>query len=325
MQIFHSLKEVPANFGPSVVTVGNFDGVHLGHQAVLADVVERARALGALSVAITFDPHPVRVLYPERQFLTITNPEQKLELLALSGIDAVLVLPFTRELSRWTAEEFARRVLSEGVGAIEVQEGENFHFGADAEANVGKLADLGKELGFLATVHPPTMWRGLAVSSSRVRTAIAEGDMRSSRKLLARPFEILSTPAKGRGYGSRYTVPTINLAPYDELLPANGVYITCIQVGDEEFQSVTNVGNRPTFGEASFAIESHLLNFHPLTLDESTPLRLRFLDRIRAEMQWPSPEALKAQIGRDVTRARRYFALLEAQKIAGSFQPEVSS
>ncbi len=136
--------------------------------------------------------------------------------------------------------------------------------------------------------------------------------MRAARRLLGRPFEIVSTPAVGRGYGSRYTVPTINLAEYAELTPAHGVYVTCMDVGGESFQAVTNVGNRPTFGENSFAIESHLFNFHSVALGEKTELRLRFLLRLRAEMAWPSPEALRQQIARDAAKARRYFALCGA-------------
>ena len=136
--------------------------------------------------------------------------------------------------------------------------------------------------------------------------------MRAARQLLGRPFEILSTPAPGRGYGSRYTVPTINLAPYSELIPANGVYITCLEIDGERFQSVTNVGNRPTFGANSFAIESHILNFQPIALDETTQLRLLFFDRLRPETEWPSPEALKTQIGRDIVQARHYLGIYRA-------------
>ena len=136
--------------------------------------------------------------------------------------------------------------------------------------------------------------------------------MRAARQLLGRPFEIFSAPAAGRGYGSRYTVPTINLAAYHELLPANGVYITCLESNGEQFESVTNVGNRPTFGEESFAVESHILDFHPISLNETTQIQIRFLDRIRAEIAWPSPQALKEQIGRDVAHTRHYFALYHA-------------
>lgn len=312
MQIFHSIDEIPADYGPSVVTIGNFDGVHRGHCAVIAEVIDRARALHAHSVAVTFDPHPVRVLRPEVPLRLITSLDQKLALLAETGIEAVLILPFTHALSRLTAEEFTRKILVDALGAVEVQEGENFRFGADAQADVNELALLGRELGFHARVHRPTLWRGVEVSSSSIRTAIAEGNMRAARQMLGRPFEILSSPAPGRGYGARYTVPTINLAPYRELVPANGVYITCLQVDGENFQAVTNIGNRPTFGEESFAIESHILDFHPIALNERTQLRLRFLDRIRAEIAWPSAQALKEQIGRDIARARRYFGLYQA-------------
>jgi riboflavin kinase/FMN adenylyltransferase len=312
MQIFHSIEEIPADFGPSVVTIGNFDGVHLGHQAVIADVIERARALHIRSVAMTFDPHPVRIVRPQISLRLITPLDQKLDLLAQTGIDAVLVLPFTHTVSRLTARQFARTILCDALKTVEVDEGENFRFGADAGAGVHELSSLGKEFGFKVHLHSATKRRGTIVSSSVVRTAIAAGNMRAARQLLGRPFEIFSAPAPGRGYGSRYTVPTINLAPYNELLPANGVYITCVELHGEQFESVTNVGNRPTFGEESFAVETHILDFHPISLDESTQLRLRFLDRIRAEIEWPSPQALKEQIGRDVARARHYFGLYRA-------------
>ncbi len=322
MQVFHSIDEVPANYGPSVVTIGNFDGVHRGHRAVIAEVIARARALHAHSVAVTFDPHPVRVLRPEVPLRLITQLDRKLALLEETGIDAVLVLPFTHTLSRLTAKEFTHKILSGALGAVEVQEGENFRFGADAKADVNELASLGRELGFDARVHRPTFWRGTEVSSSRVRAAITAGDMRAARQLLGRPFEIQSTPAPGRGYGSRYTVPTINLAPYRELIPANGVYISCVGVDGETFQAVTNVGNRPTFGEESFAIESHIFNFHPIALEQETPLRLIFLDRLRAEKEWSSPEALKEQIGRDIVRACHYFSLYRAVSETESAMPQ---
>lgn len=311
MQLFRSLEQIPAHYGPSVATIGNFDGVHRGHRAVIADVRERARLLHARSVVITFDPHPVRVLRPQTTFRLITPLEQKLALLEKTGIDAVLVLPFTKAFSRMTAREFARDILSHALRAIELQEGENFRFGADARADINELAVLGEEFGFRALVHQPTLWRGTAVSSSAVRAAIAEGDMRVARQLLGRPFQIVSEPEPGRGYGSRYTVPTVNLAHYGELLPAHGVYVTCLQVHGETFQSVTNIGDRPTFGADSFAVESHILNFHPIPLTEDTQLTLSFLDRLRAEKKWPSPEALKDQIQRDVARAQHYFGILE--------------
>jgi riboflavin kinase / FMN adenylyltransferase len=316
MQIFRQLAEVPSDYGPTVATIGNFDGVHRGHQWVIAEVVARARALGAKSIAITFDPHPGRVLRPESSQPLITPLDEKLELLASTGLDAVLVLPFTKEFSRMSARTFATDVLQRVLHVTELHEGENFHFGFQAKAGIDSLEMLGRELGFGVRVYTPQTIRGSAISSSTIRQLITKGDVSHVRAVLGRSFAILSAPASGRGYGTRYTVPTINLAPYSELLPANGVYITTLTIGTgdsaETFDAVTNVGNRPTFGADSFTVESHLLNFHPVTLDEHTPLTLTFLRRLRPEMRWPNPEALREQIGRDVAKARRYFTLCRA-------------
>jgi riboflavin kinase/FMN adenylyltransferase len=326
MKLYRQLADIPANFGPSIATIGNFDGVHRGHQLVIAEVVARARALGIESIAITFDPHPARVLRPGSSLSLITPLAQKLELLEATGIDALLVLPFTSDLSRMTARAFATDVLQQALHVTELHEGENFRFGYQAEADIESLEKLGRELGFNVRVYAPRTLRGHAISSSRTRQLIAAGDVSTARALLGRPFSIASTPASGRGYGTRYTVPTINLAPYAELLPANGVYITSLTVGigasAETFDAVTNIGNRPTFGADSFAVESHLLNFHPIALTEQTPLTLTFLRRLRAEMRWPNPEALREQIGRDVRQAQRYFRMCRA---VGSRRPSAGS
>lgn len=319
MKIYRSLSELPPDLGPTVATIGNFDGVHRGHRWVIAEVIARAELLGATSLVITLDPHPARVLGKQTGLTLITPLEEKLSLLAATGIDAALVLPFDVALSRLTAREFAATILRDAVHAVEVHEGENFRFGHHAEAGIDGLETLGRELGFAVRGYTPrTMQRG-AVSSSRIRKLIAAGDVSHARALLGRPFAIAGTPAPGRGYGTRYTVPTINLAPYPELLPGNGVYVTRITLGEgdaaETFDAVTNVGNRPTFGADSFTVESHLLDFHPVALDETTPVRVGFLKFLRAEVRWPSPEALRAQIGLDVARAKRYFALCRA--IAG--------
>ena len=328
MRIYRQLADLPVNFGPSIATIGNFDGVHRGHQWVIAEVVARARELNQTSVAITFDPHPARVLRPNVALPLITPTIRKLELLEATGLDAILVLPFTEELSRHTARAFATDVLQQALHVTELHEGENFRFGYQAEAGIESLEALGRELGFSVRIYSPRTLRGGPVSSSRIRQLITAGDVSHARALLGQPFSIDSTPASGRGYGTRYTVPTINLAPYNELLPANGVYITTLTIGTgpsaETFDAVTNVGNRPTFGADSFTVESHLLNFHPIELTEQTPLTLAFLHRLRAEMRWPSPEALRAQIGRDVRQAQRYFTLcrLVASKPRSSAHPQ---
>ncbi|QHN05274.1 bifunctional riboflavin kinase/FMN adenylyltransferase [Granulicella sp. WH15] len=309
MQIFRSLSELTPDFGSVVATIGNFDGVHCGHRWVIDQVTARARSLGLRSLALTFDPHPVRVLRPEAPHSVITPLAQKLDLLASTGLDATLVLPFTLELSRTSARDFAGQILARALRAVEVHEGENFRFGFGAAAGIDGLTELGREFGFAVQCYSPHLLRREPVSSSRIRKLIGAGDVSGARALLGRPFAVRSTPASGRGYGTRYTVPTINLAPYPELLPANGVYITELNVAGEAFEAVTNVGNRPTFGADSFTVESHLLNFHPIELAEDTPLELSFLHRLREEKRWPTPEALREQIGHDVRRAKRFFAL----------------
>ena len=309
MQVFRKLSNLPADWGATILSVGNFDGVHRGHQHVLRKVAERAKQLCVHSVAITFDPHPLRVLRPESAPALITPLAHKMVALEQTGIDAVLVLPFTNQFAALSAREFVRTIIVEGMHAKEVHEGLRFHFGHRAEGNCEELEKLGKEFGFEVTIYPEMQWRGEPVSSSRVRQLLAEGNVRRARHLLGRPFSMVSTAAKGRGYGSRYTVPTINLAPYPELVPRNGVYATCTRVGGEKFDSVTNVGNRPTFGNESFAIETHLLNFHPMILNEETDIEISFLKWLRPEISWPSSEALKEQIGKDAGTAARFFRL----------------
>jgi riboflavin kinase/FMN adenylyltransferase len=314
MQIARSLAEL-GSLDSSVVTIGNFDGVHCGHRMVIASVLERARALKADAIAVTFDPHPAHVLHTASRLPLITPLDEKLKLLAETGLDCALVLPFTDELRHWTARLFAERVLRDTLHAVEVHEGETFRFGYQAEADIAGLSDLGRELGFGVKTYVPYIARGAAVSSSRIRSLIAAGHLHEARALLGRSFSIRSTPASGRGYGTRYAVPTINLAPYAELLPAHGVYITTLQIGDERvFRGVTNVGNRPTFGADSFAVESHLLDFEPIDLSETTQLELTFLRRLRAERRFESTEALRDQIQLDVKQALRFFALSDALK-----------
>ena len=312
MQVFHSFEEIPAKFGPTLVSVGNFDGVHLAHQLVLKHVVDRARKLGAKSMAVTFEPHPVRILRPDVAPKLITPLPVKLKLLESTNLDATLVIPFTRDFSITSPSDFAE-ILGRRLKAKEVHEGANFHFGHKAQGNVAKLAEFGKKLGFDVKVYPELKVRGDIVSSSRIRELLRAGEVSRAQRLLGRVFSIVAHPGRGRGYGHKYTVPTINLTQYEELVPADGVYITRTSIGEERFDSVTNVGTRPTFGEPSFAIETHLLHFHPVELTADTAVEICFLKRLRGEIKFPSIDDLRAQIARDVARARRYFHLLEGK------------
>jgi riboflavin kinase / FMN adenylyltransferase len=314
MLTFHKLDDVPNDFGPTVVSVGNFDGVHRAHRHVLGEIVLRARAINARSIVVAFEPHPARILRPDHNLTLLTPLPEKLRLLEATGVDAVLLLPFTRDLSLMTPQQFANEILKKRLHASEVHEGYNFHFGHKAAGDIQLLRELGAEMGFEVHDYPEMRLRGENVSSSHIRKLLSEGRVSRARHLLARPFSILSTAGRGRGYGTKYTVPTINLARYEELVPKDGVYITRTRVGSgqnsECFDSVTNVGNRPTFGADSFAIESHLLNFHPLELSAETEVELYFLDRLRDEIKFPSVEALKEQIGRDVRKAQKYLRRL---------------
>jgi riboflavin kinase / FMN adenylyltransferase len=316
MQIFHKFDEIPADFGPSLVSVGNFDGVHRAHVRVLDEIVARSRQRHARSVAVTFDPHPMRILRPDAGLKLLTPGPEKIRLLEQTGIDAVAVIPFTRDLSLMSPREFVKLIICDRLHAIEVHEGYNFRFGHKATGDVTLLTQLGAECGFEVITYTELRLRGESVSSTRIRELIQKGDIRRAGFLLGRPFSIQSTAGRGRGYGSKYTVPTINLSRYEELVPRDGVYITQTRVAAECFNSVTNVGNRPTFGSDSFAIESHLLNFHPLEITSETEIEISFLSRVRDEIKFGSVEDLRQQIQRDVAKAERYFRLMGRKALA---------
>jgi riboflavin kinase/FMN adenylyltransferase len=314
ISVYRTLEEIPEGFGPCVAAIGNFDGVHLGHQEILSAVVRDARSLGHRSAAITFDPHPERFLRPGRAPRLLTPMVERIKLLAATGVDAVVVLPFDASLAGLSARQFVHDILVDLLGVRSLHEGGNFHFGHHAKAGVEDLRTFGDEFGFAVHVHEPVRIHGLEVSSSAIRAFVGTGDVSRARWMLGRPFSVLGVQVRGRGIGTRLLVPTVNLAPYDEALPAFGVYVTWMTIGDLCMQSVTNIGNRPTFGEASFAVESHILDFEPMDADEQTPIKLEFLLRLRGEVKWPSPEALKAQIFKDVAKARRFFRLAHAMR-----------
>ena len=307
--VYRSLAEVPAGFGPSVAAIGNFDGVHVGHREILSAVIVEARALDAKAVAITFDPHPETFLRPEKAPGLLTPIDERIRLLAEAGVDAVLVLRFDEELARLHARGFVERVLVNALHVHGLHEGGNFRFGVRAEAGIAELRAFGEEFGFALHVHEAVHVHGLEVSSSAIREALAAGDMRRARWMLGQPFAVRARQKRDRGVGSKLVVPTLNLADYEGLLPGIGVYVTRIAIDGRWFEAVTNVGNRPTFAGAGFSVETHILNFEPVELTEETQIELAFLLRLRGERPFPSAEALKAQILRDVRRAQRYFRL----------------
>src|SRR5215472_7962893 len=305
--VYHGIRQVPEDFGPAIAAIGNFDGVHLGHREILGAVVADARRRGMKAIAITFDPHPEQFLRPEAAPGLLTPMEHRIPLLAETGIDAVVVLQFDQSLASLSAREFVEWVLGDALGVAGLHEGGNFRFGNKAEAGVAELARFGQRFGFSLTVHPALRVHDLEVSSSAIRERVSTGDVRTARWMLGRPFSIRSTQKRDRGVGTRLLVPTVNLARYSGLLPAHGVYVTRLWIADRPFQAVTNVGARPTFEGAGFSVETHILNFQPVDLDDTTPLELEFLLRLRAEQKFPTPEDLKLQIMKDVARSQRYF------------------
>jgi len=313
MNIYRSLAEAPADFGPSALTIGNFDGVHYGHRRILRRLVELARAHGWKPSVLTFDPHPTRVVAPDRAPRLMTTVEQRTELMREEGIEAALILPFTAELAKLSPEQFVRDILVDRLGARAVLVGDNFRFGHRHAGNVAMLAELGRQFGFETEVVSAVTCRGRIVSSSGIRGLVESGQVATAGRLLLRPYAIEGDVVSGRGVGSKQTVPTLNLATAAELIPARGVYITCTRDldADRRWNSITNIGYRPTFGASEErTIETFLLE--PLTGETPRRIRVEFLRRVRDERKFDSPEALRAQILHDVGVAQRYFRRLRA-------------
>jgi riboflavin kinase/FMN adenylyltransferase len=294
----------------SALAIGNFDGIHLGHQAILRSTVDRAQALQAVSTALTFDPSPRKVLRPESAPLRLSTNAQRMEWFNALGLEAAVVLPFTLELARLSPEEFVEQILVRDLHVKTVLVGENFHFGHKQAGNVKLLKELGAKFGFDVQIVCPVQYRGEVVSSTIIRREVAEGDVSHAGRLLGRPFALTGEVVSGTGTGSKFTFPTLNLAAEQELLPARGVYITRALLDGEtsSHRSVTNIGMRPTFNGSSLSVETHLLGFQSPT----TPKRIevRFWKRLREEKKFSGPEELRVQIARDIAAADKFFARL---------------
>src|SRR5467141_4224329 len=300
-----------ATFGhTSVLAIGNFDGIHLGHQAILRATVERARALNAVATALTFDPSPRKVLRPESAPPRLSTNAQRMKWFDAMGLEAVVVLPFTLDLARLTPEEFVEQILVRDLHIKAVLVGEDFRFGHQQAGAVKLLSAPGAKRGFDVVIVPPVVYRGEVVSSTIIRREVAEGDVSHAGRLLGRPFALTGEVVSGTGTGRRFTFPTLNLAAEQELLPARGVYITrtCLDGEDRSHRSVTNIGMRPTFNGTSLSVETHLLD----TQLPSTPKRMevRFWKRLREEKKFSGPEELRAQIASDIARANSFFSRL---------------
>ncbi|MGA3165766.1 MAG: bifunctional riboflavin kinase/FAD synthetase [Terriglobia bacterium] len=309
MRIISNLQEASEPFPASVVTIGNFDGVHLAHQTLLRRVVEVARLRGAVATAVTFEPHPIKVLAPEHAPKLLTPFERKAEWIEATGIDLLVVLPFTRELARHSPQEFVRRVLVNPLRTISVHVGPNFRFGYRQSGDTEVLEELGGQEGFQIEVLPMLRVRGERVSSTRIRELLSEGLVHKAGRLLGRSFSSQGPIVAGLGVGHKHTVPTLNLAPVEEQLPKIGVYVTRTKLSGVDHDSVTNVGYKPTFGDHRLTVETFLLNFSAEIAQ--TEMEIKFLYRLRDEIKFQNPAILKVQIQEDARRSLKFFRLLK--------------
>jgi len=308
LRIYRSLDEIPAGFGPCALTIGNFDGVHVGHRLLMRRVTEIAREHGWKPSVMTFHPHPAKVVAPERAPRLLSTTSERVHYMAGEGIEQVLVLPFTPELSRLEPEQFIANILHERLDAKAVLVGDNFRFGIRHSGDVHTLRELGPKYGFFTEVVHAVELRGRIVSSSETRRLVDNGEVARAARLLGRPYAIEGEVVSGHGIGKKQTVPTLNLATAAESLPRTGVYITSTSDldTDRRWDSVTNLGYRPTFGgDEGISIETYLLSAY----DGVPPKRIRvaFLRRLRDERKFETPEALKKQIFEDVKRTNAWY------------------
>jgi len=303
MRIVRGFPPVPPEPPPSAVALGVFDGVHLGHRAILGLAVTRARAGDMRSIACTFDPHPVEVLQPGRAPLLITTLEERLALIEGCGLDEAVVLPFTRDLASMEPEAFVKDVLVARLGARDVVVGFNHRFGRGARGDAALLASLGERLGFRTHVAEPLLVDGVAVSSTEIRGALQRGDLGLATRLLGRAYTLSGTITHGAGRGRTLGFPTANVLPTRPVLVAPGVYACMAEWAGRKERAVVNVGVRPTFGETALAVEAYLLDFSGDIYGQT--MTLSFISRIREERRFPSVEALRAQIDADAAEARR--------------------
>ena len=314
LSVFTSPEQWHAHYAPggrgSVLAIGNYDGIHLGHQTILNEVAARAAKSGAVATALTFEPAPLKVLRPEAAPKRLSTNEQRLDWFRSMGVEAAVVMPFTVELSQLSPREFVERILVGQLSARAVLVGENFRFGHKQAGDTSLLRELGRQHGFEVISIAPVEAHGEVVSSTVIRREIADGQVTQAGRLLGRPFVLTGEIVSGTGTGRKFTFPTLNLRAEQELLPAPGVYITRVLLEGEtkSRRAVSNIGVRPTFDGKALTVETHLLDFAGEV--SARRMELRFWKRLRAEKKFSGPEELRAQIAKDIHSARRFFTML---------------
>ena len=303
MKVINSLENIKEPFAYAVITVGNFDGVHIGHQGLLKEVKKRADKMSGTSIVLTFEPHPLKVL-KEKKIPLITPFERKIELIEKLGIDVVICLPFTREFSKVSAREFVEEILLKKIGMREIVVGYDYTFGHKREGNIDLLKKLGDELGFKVCILGPILVDNMIVSSTRIRNLIMEGELEKVKTLLNRYYQVSGEVIAGHDRGGRLLgFPTANLKLVNEVFPKNGVYVVEVIYNNKVYGGVTNIGFKPTFGNDALSVETHILDFDQNIYGKK--IKLNFIKRLRNEKKFSSIEALAAQIKRDIEEARK--------------------
>jgi riboflavin kinase/FMN adenylyltransferase len=304
VQIYQSLEEIPAPFEKSYVTIGNFDGVHLGHQVLFSEVVSKAYRNKGTSIAITFEPHPLKIVRPDRGIKLISTYEQKLELIELANIQVLIVLPFSKEFATTPAEEFVDRLLAR-IGITELVVGYDYAFGRGRQGDIPFLKEQGEKKGFAVSVVEPFYVDDMLVSSTKVRQLVSEGRMRDVKKLLGRNYQIRGTVQLGKKRGGTVIgFPTANLyIDEEDLCPKHGVYVTQVIYGGKCYGGVLNIGYNPTFGGQKLSAETHIFDFNKDIYGH--PIKINLLRFLRGEKKFSGPQELAAQIAKDIVQARQ--------------------
>jgi riboflavin kinase/FMN adenylyltransferase len=305
MRLFHGTDNAEIA-RPTVLTLGVFDGLHLGHQLIMKTVVERARAIKAVPTVITFEPHPRAVLHPESAPPLLQTLDQKIEAMGVLGIEQTIVIHFDQAFSQIHAESFLRDTVFNRLQAKEVYLGRGFFFGHNREGNIELLRSVSERLGFFADEVPEVRLRGERIGSTRIRELLLTGRVNLARRMLGRPYGVEGPVVRGAARGQSIGFPTANIRPHNRVIPRGGVYVTATLLAGQWRRSVTNIGTRPTFDDGTEpSIETHVLNWSGNLYGDV--VRVRFLHRLRAEKKFASVGELTSQIGRDVARAERYF------------------
>ena len=312
MRLFHGTDNADIA-RPTVLTLGVFDGLHLGHQAIIRTVVERARAAEASATVLTFEPHPRAILHPESAPPLLQTFDQRIEALSVLGIDQTIVIHFDKAFARIRADDFLRAVVAERLHAKEVYLGTGFAFGHNREGNINLLRSISRDLGFFADEVPEVRLRGRRVSSSRIRELLQSGRVNLARRMLGRPYGVEGRVIRGAERGVKLGFPTANIQPHNRVIPRGGVYVTAALLDKQWRRSVTNIGTRPTFDDGSeTSVETNVLNWSGDLYGDV--VRVRFLHRLRDEKKFGSIEELRSQIEYDVSRAQSYFERAQVKK-----------